>query len=402
MLVVALLHTRPTLFVFIEFSTLTLFSLYIFDPRNPFRNNFLSLKDIILPILALNIGFRLANYRESILNYLNIIFLPCILYGVIQVLSFYLWGGIPGIGRIFPWDATFVNQILAVSQATGIPNNYFQGSLLRFFGTMNAFVDYQVTVAFLGCFLLLNRAMIQRKNLLYLNVILLTVFMSLTFDRSPLIMTFILIAVWQLPRLLKRPKYLLAGFVCLILVASFLYFGRDFLRNNPIVGEGYQRLINILTFNLDLDATTNMRKNEIWVQSLQIALDNPMGIGIGLVTPTGYGKGIPGFFLPHNNFLEYYLGYGILGLVFFLMLLITMLAYFTRLPVSYRFFGYGLVASFCVMSMFNMPFTTRIGFFFFLIAGYLVDYNYRASEPVKISAIIPDADSKAENLSYLS
>jgi hypothetical protein len=339
--------------------------LYVFDFRYSFSANLLSIKDFIIPILTLIIGYYFAFNRVYVINTLNYIYLPFISYGIIQELLFYR-NGLEEIIRVLPWEGPFIKSILLQG---GL--NYFQGSLLRFFGTMNAFVEYQIFVVGALFFIWVNFDFVKRQNLFKLNLILMALFLALCLERTPVAMAIIIIFIWKFKYLLSKPRRLFFWGAIVILAAGiFLYFGQEKLKNNPLVAKAYIRLNNVLTLNLGDDAAIRDRSSDLWIKGLEAAKGNYFGIGLETVTPSA--SQYPGYIGPHNNFVAYYMGYGIIGLGLILALFILVAAKISTLNSNYRYFGYGFMLSYAGMAMFNLPFSGKQGILFFLIMGFLL------------------------------
>lgn len=337
------------------------FSLYTFDFRYYFSANLWSLKDIVIPLLCFLIGSRLSIYKDDIMNYLNLIFLPFVAYGVAQAIIFYSGN----FSAVLPWDASHIENM----SSAGI-KNLFQCQLLRFFGVMNAFLEYQLYVVFIVSLLWLNVDAVKNRVLFAINFLLAIIFLALSFERSPITMFLILIFIWNFKFIPKKMGLFLLHSTVILAVIVFSIYGTEKLKEHPILGCAAQRLNNLLTLNLKSDEAINDRIDNKWKKSSDLALKNYFGIGPGRISPAA--QSYQDYVGPHNNFLVYYLGYGILGLIFFLFFLVLVSIRLYRLERNYKYFGYGTLFSFCAMAMFNSPFLGKGGILFFLILGCLL------------------------------
>lgn len=337
------------------------FSLYIFDFRYCFSANLWSLKDIVIPLLCFLIGSRLPIYKDNVINYLNLIYLPFVAYGVLQAIIFYSGN----LSAVLPWDALHIENMTS----TGT-KNLFQCHLLRFFGVMNAFVEYQLYVVFIVSLLWLNVEVVKNKILFAINFLLAIIFLALSLERSPIAMFLILIFFGNFKFIPKKINLFLLRGVAILAVIIFLIYGTEKLKEHPMLGCAAQRLNNLLTLNLGSDEAIKDRTDINWEESSKLASKNYFGIGPGRVSPSA--QSYKGYVGPHNNFLVYWLGYGILGLIFFLFFLFLISVRLYRLERNYKYFGYGTLFSFCAMAMFNSPFLGKGGILFFLILGYLL------------------------------
>jgi O-antigen ligase len=156
----------------------------------------------------------------------------------------------------------------------------------------------------------------------------------------------------------------------MILVLS-IHFGAGRLRHNYLIGNAFERLDNAVTLNFSKDEAIMERETVQWPEATSLASRNYFGIGPGRVTPSA--SQAVNYVAPHNNYMFYYLGYGFPGLALFLLMLVLILIQLSRMCHSRKYFGYGMVASYCAMAVFNLPFLGKIGMWFFLVAGFLLN-----------------------------
>ncbi len=346
----------------IQLIVVCIFAVFALDPRYQLALNILSLKDIVLPFLCFFIGYRFRHFRISMVNLLNDFYFLFIVYGVVQQISFYSGN----LDLVLPWDARYLEDELSRG-----PVNLYQGGLLRFWGTLNAFVEYQVLVVFIIALLWLNAKEVKRRKLLIINSILSIVFLVLSLERSPILMMIILVCVWKARAIQNNISrailFLLFSSTCLF---AFTSFATPYLESNMIVSYAFERITNVLTFNFSKDDAIRSRNEVEWRDSIDLAEKKYFGIGPGRVSPAAsHGNG---YLAPHNNFLLYYLGYGIIGLSLFTILLLAYFRYLFKLKnLDKRYFGFGLMLSFILMALFNLPFLGRPGILFFLIMSSL-------------------------------
>ncbi|MDF9406791.1 O-antigen ligase family protein [Pelotomaculum isophthalicicum JI] len=336
------------------------FAIYIFDTSFDFSANLLTIKDFIVPLLCLGIGMFFTENKLTAINYLNILYLFFIAYGIIQEVCFYT-----GYFYFLPWDVNYSELCIA----NGVVNIY-QGNLLRFFGMMNSSIEYQVFVSMIPLFLLLNYNVIVNKRIFIINFILSILFLTFSFERSPIIMFLIVLIIWKFKDVLKFKNFIIVCFMVLT-IFTFINYNIDFLLNNEYTKYAYQRLINGLFLKYNEDAAILERNNLQWKISKDIATKEFFGIGPGRITPSA--SEYKGYIGPHNNFLAFYLAYGIVGLILFLIFILFIIMRLSKIKNNFKLFGYGIIVSFFAMAMFNMPFSGKQGIIFYMLLGYLIN-----------------------------
>ena len=299
--------------------------------------------------------------------------MPFILYGVVQQILFYA-GGLGLLEEYLPWDAAYVADILS----TGKHGNLFQGSLLRFFGVMNSFVEYQVATVFLAALLWLNLDVVKRRGVVYADLVLAGLFLVLSLERSPTLMFIILLLVWQWPKLsrllIRFPYIVLITFLVAVLLAGIIY---QIFSDHPLLAPAIERMANAITLSFGRDEAISTRMETQWATALSLIPGSFFGIGPGRVSPAA--SEYSGYLAPHNNYFTYYLGYGMLGLAIFLGILVHLGYRFVKLKYPFSNFGLGMLLSFSLMAIFNVPFIGKQGIVFFLIAGFLSCREFRKS-----------------------
>lgn len=335
--------------------------LHLFDPRAAFVVNALAAKDFAVPVFGVLVGFRIFLYRRDLIPHLNLLYLPFVTYGLVQEIAFYAGR----FAEVLPWDAAWVDTL----QSGGVRNLY-QGELLRFFGTMNAFYEYQIYIAILPAFLWLNVRNVKRRGLLLFNSILALFVLTLAVERSPVLLLTVLIMVWGAWYLVHSARRALAlGFATTVLLMLLSTVGTAGLTDHPVVGEPVERLMNVITLNFAGDEAIAERVEVQWRTAFELARQHPLGIGPGRVAPAT--ESYEGSIQPHNNYLAYQLAYGVLGLLFAGALGYAVMQAVGNAARSSRFFGYGLIVSYAAAAVFSLPFVGKAGTLFFLIMGFV-------------------------------
>lgn len=339
-----------------------LFTVYVFDARFSFSANVLSIKDFVIPLLCYFIGYRMSLYRREVVNLINVLFLPFVLYGLLQAGAFFTGR----LDSVLPWDSAWILQL----KSEGVTNLY-QETLLRFFGVMNAFFEYQAYIVIIISFLWANVALIKNKGILFSNFIFSFIFIILALERTPILMFIILLPFTVYNYLsIKRSLYGILLFIMVLGAISFhIFIAED--KNNDIFSDAYHRLTNVFLLDFDADDSTAERKDILWKTSSELALTHVSGIGPGRVSPAAqhYEDAVQ----PHNNYLVYWLAYGFWGLVFMLLFLLLLFVKFILLDHNIKYFGIGLLICFCMLAMFNLPFAGKVGILFFLISGFILN-----------------------------
>jgi hypothetical protein len=347
--------------------------IYIADYRYSLEANLMTLKDFILPVFSFFIGVSLARHREIMIAHLNGLLTLNASYGVLQELSFY-FGTLPSW---LPWDAAHIDALLSKGQVS-----IFQGPLLRFFGTMNSYVEYQVTLVFFTALVLFNADVLRKKRLLYVNVLLVLLFLVLAVERSPIMMALVLLSFWKWKSILRSALRPVTVIAFLILIITLSLFGEVRSLETTRVSIAIERLKSVVTLAILQDEAIQERINVQWAEAFNMSVRNYTGIGPGRVAPSS--QELPGYIGPHNNFLLMHLAYGYFGFLLFLTYLSIILLQLWRLPGNHRYFGYGLVASYSIMGMFNLPFTGKMGIMFFLIVGFLTHISTDGEHSVSL------------------
>ncbi len=370
-LVILIKRYRNNWLSFITLLTAIYWGVFIIDPRGTSVDNIYAFKLNVVSLLALFITLYMPPNARGYLNVLNLMFFPFMLYGVLQEAVFMWLGRMQGLMVYMPWEVKFITDITTIG---GISNLFQPGGLLRFFGTMNSFIEYQVASVCLLFLLWLNYPLLKHKKLFIVNSILLVAFQALAIERSPIMFLIIFLFVWKLPTVIHYAlRNMLVILLVIVFVVALLSFSLiDF--TNPLIAGAIDRLSAVATLDFQRDEAVTVRTDVFWKWGTEAVLENPLGVGPGEALST---------YRVHNNFLRWTLAYGWFGMFLFLIILFLITLNFRRLKLSQRFFGYGLVASYVALGFFNEPFSGKLGILFFFIVGCILN-KARASVPERI------------------
>lgn len=339
----------------------------IFHPSTPIKANIMSIKDFILPMVSLWIPISLIKDKKEVINVVNYFFLIFVCYGVFQEFAFYFYGGMTGLEKYLPWDYNFINRELTT---LGGARNLFRGSLLRFSGPMNSFIEGQVFVAILLPILFKCRKFLANNFVFKLNIILGFGFLALSLERTPIFMLVIILIIWNIPKVL-RFKFILYAPIVVFLVTTISLVSYNKFKNNEIVATSIRSIARIATFQFKEDPAVKLRMEVQWKQSMQLAKTSLWGLGPARISPSAK-KMIDNYFGPHNNFFAYYLGYGFVGLCLFLLLLMTVVFYASKCKSNTNWFVWGILAAYVACAIFNLPFCGKNGILFFFTVGFVL------------------------------
>jgi O-antigen ligase len=338
------------------------FLIFVFDPRAQVVYNLLALKDFVLPVACLLLGMRLLDGTPRGLDMLNWLYLPFIGYGVLQE-QIFLSGD---FATALPWDDAWVKKMIEDHIW-----NIYQGPILRFFGAMNAYNEYQIFVAVICVFLWQRAGVIRNRILLVLNMGLSLFFLGVSLERAPIVMMIVVLAVWRGGLLLRSaPKTAFAILASVLLLLGVVAAGMTELEISPKFQVAYQRLENVLTMRFGEDEALQSRQDTEWREAIDEAREHPMGIGPARVAPSASEYDL--YIGPHNNYLLLFMAYGILGVAVVGVLLVMIIRQCLMLEISSLYFSMGLTISYLLMAIFNIPFHGKTGVLYFLITGILI------------------------------
>jgi len=379
----ALTVLRGNLPTFCFFGMLVVACFYTLFDTGGFREVGLVAKDFIVPMLTFLIGAYLYVHRRFVVNAVNVLYLPFVIYGLVQLLCVHL----QVFDRMMPWDHAYVMQYM---------DNYWEstlgrGDMLRIFGVMNSFVEYQVSLVVLIFFIGLSLDLVQNRKLFWINVVLSLIFMVFSLERSPLAMFVIFICVWQHKRIFRDVKRLIkiVGIVTVLVTAVVVFDKTTAPEEHPLYGQQYSQLKNLVTLDFENDLAIIARQELAWKESMDLGLTHVWGIGVGRVSPSLLRPDMVG---PHNGFLGHYLAFGLIGLLTLLLFLVGSSVQFSGYERSFKYFGFACMAAFSAMAMFNMPFIAKLGVLFFWMMGFICmhrpeveDYGFQGSPAVYVA-----------------
>ena len=218
----ALVKKYYWLLILIIFFTINIFNITYCN----LASNFASTKDIIVPFFISFVALYFRNQIDKLINYINKLFIVFISYGVIQEIVWYKFNS---LSNLLPWDDSYIQEMLE----QGVENVFQTGGLLRFFGVMNAFVEYQIVAIVLISFLYLYRYKIRNKVLYYVNFFLCSCFLIFSLERSPIIMFLIIMFFLNYKKVFDRLFLIKTIPIAVILIIGFNLFSSSF-KNNQI------------------------------------------------------------------------------------------------------------------------------------------------------------------------
>jgi len=351
----------------------------------------LSFLSIFNPMNSIIIG--LGGFERNILPNMLVLFLTVIiikdrvqadkLVKALTVLG--LVSCVYGLGQyalgMYSWEKDWLTQKIVIEGSTGWLTIGLRGIEFRVFSLFYNYMDFTFAnvLIFLMAYATGKNWIDGWKKVRTAYFILWVVMLSVTLERTPMIMcltgmglTYLLKSTVQ-----KRKKLLGTIAVCLILLFSVLNISGEYLRNT-----GASTLIRLAELANPLNADSiNDRVERKWLPTLDIIESNPMGVGVG------YGSGTrahdmaqkSGLLIePHNEFLQKCLETGIGGGLLFLFLVFSVFKDARRLiknNIKANEYGYGMAgvtAGFLVCGMVNLPFSGASGLLFWSCAGVII------------------------------
>jgi O-antigen ligase len=328
-----------------------------------------AIKDLSLPLLMIVVGYY-SFTKKGVLDLLSLLYLPFVGYGLLQVYSFH-------IGTLdvwLPWDAVHINRM----QEGGM--SVFQSETLRYFGTLNSFFHYQIICVIILALILAKRNQLKNKNLLFVNVGLALILLIVIQERAPIVFLFILSFVGVLFASKRSRLAYLAGLaIALMLVIVIGFFGGESGVNES---DADVRMRNLATFQLSDDTSFNQRLLIVKEMVNLVTLENIwLGLSPANVLPSNeFGSEVE-YISPHNIYLFFVLGYGLIGLLIFLWVLgffIWILFNGAEVNSGIRFFIFALTIAYLCFGFFHLIFLSKSGCLFFWILGGAIAERYAA------------------------
>lgn len=339
--------------------TIALFSL---DPRNGSSAALATLYVFGLPVIAHFSGVYLSARRRSWAPWVFHLILVAMAYGVAQAILF-LTGD---LANVLPWDAKWV----ADAQESGVSNLY-QAALLRFFGTMNSFFEFQLITSILVPYTWLlhrNHPDVISVRPVVILTLLHAVFLLLALERTPII-----VAAIMYSSLLRRPRDLRSlgrqlPAVVILGVAAFIMGPRMIQAQESINYHALDRLTDVITLDFASDSSIATRVDSIWISYWRLFSENFwLGIGSGRLSDDSLGLAQA---QPHNGYLAYGLAFGALTLLMLFAYLFAAVSH-GKSSTDRRFLG-ALIVAYSLVAIFDVPWMGKTGVAFFLLVGVLL------------------------------
>jgi O-antigen ligase len=321
----------------------------------------MSLKDVAFPLLAFFAGSLAA--REGSLEAWNRLFLPFVLYGLLQEAAFFT----DTLDTLLPWDAEHIE--VQIDNGVG---NLYQDWLLRFFGPMNAFWEFQVLVTIVPFWLLANRDRVENRLLLALNLVASVAVIGLMLERTPVLTAVLAMA---LPVLLRkgqlRLKTFAIGSVITLVIAAAAIFMLRASDEIPGLDDAVDRFVNMVTLQVSQDESMAIRFVS-WLQAFEAFLSSPwIGIGPDTVLP-GTELTAAAHFVPESAYLFFLAAYGIVGMAIVSLICVALVARVwppMRISRPHAFIA-GLFVIYAMLGVFHNPLLGKLGVFLLFATGF--------------------------------
>lgn len=314
--------------------------------------------EYVFCLISVALGF--CNRKEKkVIDIINKTFAFFVVYGLVQQVLFYSGN----IDKLI-WDVGYV-ELLSKS---GVKNLY-QNNLLRFFGAYNSFQAYQVSVLLIAYFLYCNVNNVKSKYVLNTNIIMSIAFTLFSFERTPLLFMYVLFVYHIIKHGVRRGESILIVVLLLHLCVVFNAAGK-----NIVVSDGSRRIVNMLTFNHSGDDAITSRKEENWESAFhanEYVKSVMFGVGPQIVSPrTSY---LDGHINPHNQYLYYYIGYGLFGCAIICYVFIIIFSKIDRRATNCRNFLIPTTIGILILCVFNQILIGKVGYLYFYLCGYMSD-----------------------------
>ncbi len=349
--------------------------LSIFFPTNSIFVGMAGFQRNILPnMLILFLAASVIKTKEDILilvKSLAVVGLISILYGIGQF-----------IVGIYPWEILWMKDVGFANSTAGWLTIGLRGIEFRIFSMF-----YYRTDFFFTNVLIFSLIMAYAKSLTgFMRFVKISfyicwfVMMIITFERTPLIMSFMALSiVYYLNATQKKRKMLLTIAITLAIASySTLLVFEPYLKSS-----GVESLIRLAEMTNPLEAgSIHDRTDNYWGPSLDIIKANPIGVGIGNGSGTKASGQLDladtGNIHTHNELLQKILETGILGGILFLLLILSIFKDSLRLSkVDGTMHHFGIAMTTCVLvfmmsSMITLTFSGGRGLTFWLLVGVML------------------------------
>ena len=352
----------------------------------------ISFASIFYPTNDLIVG--LGGFERNVLPNMLILFLAADIFksqrDIRILLCTLLWVGIVsvlyGLGQfmvgIYPWEVKWFQEVAFAQNTAGWLTIGLRGIEFRIFSIFYYRTDFYFTNVLIFTLLYAGNMFSAgpARWLKYLYYLIWIVMMLITLERTPFIMSMLAVAVVFLfqttPR--RRKIFLISVGVLLIGSYSTLVLGESYLKNS-----GVSSLIRLAELTNPLEAgSIHDRADNYWGPSIEHIKENPMGLGIGQGSGTKASGRVSltatGNIRTHNEILQKALETGILGVVAFIILMITVFRdslRLRRLSPEFSWLGTGVASVtlvFCLSSMITLTFSGGRGLVYWTLAGIVL------------------------------
>ncbi len=349
--------------------------LSIFFPTNSIMIGLAGFQRNILPnMLILFLAVSVFKNEKDILvlvKSLAVVGLISILYGIGQFIT-----------GIFPWEILWMKNVGFATSTAGWLTIGLRGIEFRIFSMFYYRTDFFFTNVLIFSLLItyaksFTGFMKCIKILFYISWFIM---MIITFERTPLIMSFVaVLIVYFMNATQSKKKMLITAAITLGVVAySTLLVFEPYLKSS-----GVESLIRLAEMTNPLEAgSIHDRTDNYWGPSLEIIKSNPLGVGIGSGSGTKASDQVSladsGNIQTHNEILQKTLETGILGGVLFLLLMLSILKdslQLSKVNRSARRFGVAITTCtlvFMMSSMITLTFSGGRGLTFWLLVGVML------------------------------
>ena len=310
---------------------------------NPNQSLIISLYGIRFRIVPVFLYFLARIYikNESDLKHLyRLLILLTILtaaYGIFQRAF-----GLPDFE--FVWIKAFPNILIqkTLTQGGG-QGGWYNDGVLRFFSTFSGGNEFNYIMAFLLIFLLgFNPIRKNRRWIIarLVAILLITTVILLTRERTPIAMIAVGLAVHLLLRIYPSISrlFLIAFLMISLLVLSFLITAYRESVINILGGDLASLRLVELANPLQAD-TVSHRIEKLWIPSLELISENPIGYGIGASRYSRATREEQLLITPHSTYLEIGLELGVIGFVVFSLILVESIRWIFALRPKCRQFN---------------------------------------------------------------
>ncbi len=290
-----------------------------------------------------------------------------------------------GIGQyfsgIYPWEKDWILEIAFKETSSGWLTIGLSGVEFRLFSIFYNYMDFTFCNALIFALAISFGTILKGKWKLIriLFVVLWTIVLLVSLERTPLLMSIAAIAFnFYLSSCKERRKRIIwktaiiGGFFVASLAVASPY----------LKATGADKLIRLAELaNPFAAGSVEDRLWKNWGPTIETIAENPLGVGIGYGSQTRantFAAQTEFFVEPHNELLQKILETGVLGGVIFLILLIAVFRdglRLSRVDAPVKQFGIGFAAvtvGFWLCGMVNVPFSGSSGLLYWALAGVVL------------------------------